>query len=190
MHPLATGSILGFSLAAPVGPIGLLALRRSLTQGTTAGFVSSLGAAMADLCYGGLAAFGSTFLSAWQTPTAMVGGEFLCCLAWRPWRSAASVQAAETTEFASTFALTLSKPMTILSFAAMVAGTGAASPAWFMTGVFAGSVLWWAMLATGAGLLRERITPLHLTWVNRGSALILLAFGVSALSTAVRGFFP
>jgi len=188
MHPVVTGSVLGFSIAAPVGPIGLLVLRRSLAQGAGAGFVSGLGAATADLCYGALAAFGITFLAAWQTPAAALGGGFLCWLAWRTWRSAACSEAAENTGFAGTFALTLSNPMTILSFAAMVAGTGAASPAWFMTGVFAGSVLWWAMLAAGAGLLRDKLAPAHLVWINKGSALILLAFGVSALSTAVRGF--
>ena len=188
MHPLMTGSILGFSIAAPVGPIDLLVLRRSRTKGATVGFVSGLGAATADLCYGALAAFGITFLAAWQTPAAVLGGAFLCWLAWQTWRSAACVNAAESTGFSGTFALTLSNPMTILSFAAMVAGTGAASPAWFMTGVFAGSVLWWAMLAASAGLLRERIAPPHLVWLNRSSALILLAFGVSALRTAVRGF--
>lgn len=191
MHPVATGSILGFSIAAPVGPIGLLVLRRSLAQGAGAGFVSGLGAATADLCYGALAAFGITFLAAWQTPAAALGGAFLCWLAWRTWRSAACSEAAESAGFAGTFALTLSNPMTILSFAAMVAsmgaGTGAATPAWFMTGVFAGSVLWWAMLAAGAGLMRDRLAPAHLVWINKGSALILLAFGVSALSTAVRG---
>lgn len=188
MHPLATGSILGFSIAAPVGPIGLLVLRRSLAQGTAAGFVSGLGAATADLCYGALAAYGITFLAAWQAPAALLGGGFLCWLAWRTWRSAACTQAARSAGFAGTFALTLSNPMTILSFAAMVAGTGAASPAWFIAGVFAGSVLWWAALAMGAGLLRERLAPTHLIWLNQGSSLVLLAFGLSALSTAVRGF--
>jgi threonine/homoserine/homoserine lactone efflux protein len=188
MHPLAAGSVLGFSIAAPVGPIGLLVLRRSLAQGVTAGFVSGLGAATADLCYGALAAFGITFLAAWQAPAALLGGGFLCWLAWRTWRGAGCERAAGSTGFAGTFALTLSNPMTILSFAAMVAGTGATSPAWFLAGVFAGSVLWWAMLAAGAGLMRERLSTAHLVWLNRGSAMILLAFGVSALSTAVRGY--
>ena len=188
MHPLLTGSILGFSIAAPVGPIGLLVLRRSLAQGMTAGFVSGLGAATADLCYGALAAFGITFLAAWQAPAAVLGGAFLCWLAWRTCVRPRASRPRKPPVSAGTFALTLSNPMTILSFAAMVAGTGAASPAWFMTGVFAGSVLWWAMLAAGADCCASASRRRTLVWLNRGSALILLAFGVSALSTAVRGF--
>lgn len=152
-----------------------------------AGFVSGLGAAMADLCYGALAAYGITFLAAWQTPAAIFGGAFLCWLAWKTWSTAECTHAPASAGFGGTFALTISNPMSILAFAAMVAGTGAASPPWFIAGVFCGSALWWAALASAAGLMRERVGATHLVWLNRGSALILLAFGFSALSTAVRG---
>ncbi len=187
MSPLTNGVVLGFSIAAPVGPIGLLVLRRSLGGGARAGLVCGLGAATADLCYGGLAAAGFTLLARWQAPAAAAGGLLLCWLAWQAWRTKAS-QAADGSGFASTFVLTLSNPMTILSFAALVAGAGAASSGWFMAGVFTGSLAWWMLLSCSAAALRPRFPAAGMVWLNRLSALVLLGFGLRALNTAARGF--
>jgi len=185
MASLWQGIILGFSIAAPVGPIGLLVIRRSVSAGPVAGLSCGLGAALADLCYGALAAGGFTLLAAWQTPLALCGGLLLCWLAWSTWRSRASQEAAGA-GFVSTFFLTLSNPMTILSFAALVASVGAASPALFITGVFTGSLTWWVLLSSVAALMRKGMPAHGMLWLNRASALVLLGFGVRALSTAAR----
>lgn len=179
------GMVLGFSIAAPVGPIGLLVLRRSLTAGMRAGFVCGLGAAAADLCYGALAVLGVTMLAAWQRPAAIIGGLILCWLAWQTLRSEPGSRAADGSGFFSTFLLTISNPMTILAFAALVAGVGAAAPGWFVAGVFSGSLLWWALLSGSAALLRQKMTPAAFVWINRAAAGVLLAFGLSVLSRAV-----
>jgi threonine/homoserine/homoserine lactone efflux protein len=186
MHAMLSGSILGFSIAAPVGPIGLLVLRRSLSDGARAGLLIGLGAATADLCYGTLAAFGITLLTQWQRPAALAGGLILLWLGWRSWRSTASTEAGAG-GFCSTFVLTLSNPMTVLSFAALVAGAGAASPAWFIAGVFAGSLAWWALLSTLAAALRRQFPESAMRWLNRASAVVLLVFGLRALASAAGG---
>lgn len=187
MDAFFKGIVLGFSIAAPVGPIGLLVLRRSLAGGMRAGFVCGLGAAAADLCYGALAVFGVTLLASWQRPAALIGGVLLCWLAWQTLRSQPGEQAAQGSGFWSTFLLTVSNPMTILAFAAMVAGVGASAPGWFVGGVFTGSMVWWAMLSTAASLLRQKVTPGAFVWINRVAACVLFGFGVRALSGPLLG---
>jgi len=193
------GLAIGFGIAAPVGPIGILCIRRTLADGRAVGFAAGLGAATADALYGAVAAFGLTLVSsalvgqrAWLQG---VGGVFLCYLGVRIWMAApASTAGAARREpglvsaWATTFALTVTNPTTILSFAAIFAGLGlggAASgygPATLMVGgVFLGSAFWWLLLSTGVGFLRSSITPAHLRWVNRGAAAIITAFGIGAL---------
>lgn len=199
---LLRGIVLGFSIAAPVGPIGLLCIRRSIAEGRMAGFVSGLGAATADALYGGIAAFGLSVLSGllishtfWLR---LVGGLFLCYLGLATFRAAPAARVATAggrtllKAYASTLLLTLTNPMTILSFAAILAGAGvgvsggAWSGAVLVLGVFAGSALWWLLLSGGASLLRERLDPGRLRWVNRVSGIILSGFGVLVL-ISVRG---
>jgi threonine/homoserine/homoserine lactone efflux protein len=192
------GLILGFSIAAPVGPIGVLCIRRTLTAGRAAGFVSGLGAATADMCYGAVAAFGLTAVSGLLIGQSfwirLIGGVFLCYLGIRTFLSKPAEQAATTGKYslvgayASTLLLTLTNPSTILSFVAIFAGLGLASAAGsysasgqLVLGVFLGSALWWLLLSTGVGLLRSRLDLRALRWVNRLSGLILLSFGLLAL---------
>jgi len=182
MEAVLQGAVLGFSIAAPVGPIGVLVLRRSIDGGRKAGFLCGLGAATADLCYGAAAAYGVTALSAWQRPTSIIGGILLLYLAWSTYRSSPGEKAASSSGFAGTFALTLANPMTILSFAALVASAGTASPAWFIAGVFLGSLAWWALLSSAAALIPARRATL--VWVNRLAALVLAGFGLAALLRA------
>lgn len=189
MTPILDGAVLGFSIAAPVGPIGLLVVRRSLAAGVRAGLACGLGAALADLCYGALAAAGFTLLARWQRPAAALGGLLLCWLASGAWRASAA-HAADGAGFLSTFLLTLSNPMTILSFAALVASAGAASPALFVAGVFSGSLAWWLLLSTSAAALRGRFPSSAMLWGNRLSALVLLAFGLLALARAAAPVLP
>lgn len=195
------GFLLGFSIAAPVGPIGILCIRRTLASGRLHGLVSGLGAASADACYGLAAAFGLTALSglllAWQTPIRLLGGIFLLYLAARIFFSKPPAENAQPVSekngglagaYFSTFLLTLSNPMTILSFTAIFAGLGLAAGAGelahsaaLVAGVFTGSAAWWLTLSLGVGLLRARVTPKVMTWVNRASGLVIAAFGLAAL---------
>lgn len=198
------GLIVGMSIAAPVGPIGILCIRRTLGGGRTAGFVSGLGAATADAMYGAAAGFGLTavagVLVGGQQWLRLVGGLFLLYLGIRTWRTAGQGGmlsfASDTSRglvgaYASTLALTLTNPMTILSFAAIFAGLGIASGARYasaaalVAGVFFGSALWWLTLSTVVGMLRHHLSTSTVQWVNRASGAIIAGFGVQALVTVL-----
>lgn len=196
---LLTGGAVGFSIAAPVGPIGALTIRRTLAQGRLIGFLTGLGAATADAAYGAIAAFGLTLVTdallSHQLWLRLGGGLFLLYLGIQTWRAnpapvnqngaANGLLAA----YASTLLLTLANPTTILSFIGIFAGLGLGPTAgnytlaaWFVLGVFFGSALWWLLLSTGVGLLRQRIDQTGLRWVNRISGALITAFGVFALA--------
>jgi threonine/homoserine/homoserine lactone efflux protein len=195
---LLKGMVIGFSIAAPVGPIGVLCIRRSLAGGSTVGFASGLGAATADATYGCVAAFGLTAISGFlvrqQFWLALVGGIFLCYLGLRtffakPAENAAKAQDGNLwTAFSSTFFLTLTNPATILSFVAVFAGFGLGASTDYLTavalvlGVFLGSALWWLILSGGVGLVRSRMNNTWMRAVNRLSGTILFAFGCYALT--------
>jgi len=197
------GLAIGFSIAAPVGPIGVLCIRRTLAEGRTSGFVSGLGAATADGLYGVVAGFGLTFLSnlliQQQVWVRLIGGLFLCILGLKtffapPAREEASVTGKKGLEeaYASTFMLTLTNPMTILAFAAIFAGLGVGSAAGdylaaglLVAGVFTGSAMWWLFLSGAVGLFRRSISLAGMRWINRISGLIITAFGVGALVSLV-----
>jgi threonine/homoserine/homoserine lactone efflux protein len=198
------GLILGLSIAAPVGPIGVLCIRRTLAQGRSYGLVSGLGAATADAVYGCVAGFGLTFVSGFlvdqQSWLRLIGGAFLCYLGIKTLLAKPVQDPAEAKgvgllgAYGSTFFLTLTNPMTILSFAAVFAGLGVAetggdygSAAILVAGVFTGSALWWLILSGGVSLFRDRFTPQALVWVNRISGLVVLGFGVFALWGVVAG---
>jgi len=186
LYSVARGAWLGFSIAAPVGPIGLLVLKRTLREGRAAGWFSGLGAALADLIYGMLAVAGVSLAADFARPVALVGGAILLWLAWQSWREPAATAAAAgrgTTLagcVATTFLLTLSNPMTILVFAAMVASAGGGAPAWFVLGVFLGSMLWWTILSAGAHW-SGAAKWLSGAMLSRLSAVTLACFGVWAI---------
>jgi threonine/homoserine/homoserine lactone efflux protein len=192
------GLVIGFSIAAPVGPISVLCIRRTLTEGRISGLISGLGAATADALYGSIAAFSLTFISNilinQQTWIGLIGGVFLCFLGLKIFLSPPAKQAARVkghglvSTFASTFFLTLTNPMTILSFAAIFAGLGVGSQtanylfaATLVLGVFTGSALWWLILSSGVSLLGQKIESRRLQWVNRISGIIIIIFGLLAL---------
>jgi threonine/homoserine/homoserine lactone efflux protein len=192
------GFIIGISIAAPVGPIGLLCIRRTLAEGKISGLVSGLGAASADGIYGIIAGFGLTFLSTFlveqKTWLGLVGGLFLCMLGVRTFLSGPTETEIQNRgkglagNFFSTFLLTLSNPMTILSFTAIFAGLGLTntnnnyiSAALLVLGVFCGSALWWLFLSQAAGFFRNQITPGWMRWINRISGMVIFGFGIAAL---------
>jgi len=196
-HPLGLwkGAAAGFAIAAPVGPIGLLCIRRTLKHGSLAGFVSGLGAAVADLIYGLLAVAGIGVLNAWLLHRSQwlsaAGGLFLIGLGIHIWREPPAGESADARDlglvasFGSTFLLTLTNPMTIVSFAGLMAGLGAAAskaaPFSLAVGVFLGSAAWWLVLSSTTALLRHRLSPASLRWVNRGAAALLIAFALITL---------
>ena len=192
------GLMIGFSIAAPVGPIGVLCIRRTLTEGRISGLISGLGAATADALYGSIAAFGLTFISniliSQQGWIRLIGGLFLCSLGLKIFLSPPAKQAAHVKSYglvgtyASTFFLTLTNPMTILSFAAIFAGLGVGSETLnylsagaLVIGVFIGSALWWLILSSGVSLIGKKINDRTLRWVNRVSGIIITVFGILAL---------
>jgi threonine/homoserine/homoserine lactone efflux protein len=199
---LLRGLVVGFGIAAPVGPIGLLCIQRTLSQGRSAGLVSGLGAASADAVYGFIAAFGLTLVTAFlvghQLWLGIIGGAFLIFLGVKTFRTPPAQQAAEVEQgtlsraYLSTFVLTLTNPMTILSFVAIFAGAGlatqaagASGAALMVLGVFIGSATWWLLLSGGVSLLRGRIDGRVMTWVNRGAGVLIIGFGLYALATAL-----
>lgn len=200
MNEFLQGFGIGLSVAAPVGPIGLLCIRRSIAQGFLIGFSSGLGAAAADAAYGSVAAFGLTLISNFLVDQriwlGLVGGLFLCYLGLATFFAKPSDQPAKSESgtalraFLSTLLLTLANPMTVLMFGAIFAGFGLgrnpatatyASAAIMVAGVFLGSACWWLFLSGTAGYLRGKITFQWMTRINRLSGLIILIFGVLAL---------
>jgi threonine/homoserine/homoserine lactone efflux protein len=202
---LLRGLIVGFSIAAPVGPIGVLCIRRTLSDGRASGLASGLGAATADGLYGCIAGFGlsllSNFLISQQIWLHLLGGMFLIYLGTKTLLTKPATQAASTAgkgmvgAYLSTLFLTLTNPMTILSFAAIFAGLGLASgrgddgtAIWLVLGVFLGSALWWLTLTSVVGAFRERFDAHRMRWVNRISGAVILGFGLLALANSLRGF--
>ncbi len=192
------GLIIGFSIAAPVGPIGLLCIQRTLAYGRIAGFVSGLGAATADAVYGMIAAFGLTFISTFLISQEfwlrLVGGLFLCYLGIRTFLAKPTSETTQTEQqslleaYTSIFFLTITNPVTILAFVAIFAGLGVGdtegnhfAALLFVLGVFMGSALWWLLLTGGTSLVRGHFTPKALLWVNWLSGAIITTFGLLAL---------
>ncbi|SFL48785.1 LysE family translocator [Pelosinus propionicus] len=192
---LVKGLILGFSIAAPVGPIGILCIRRTLTQGMRTGLAAGLGAATADLFYGSIAAFGLTIITNVFVDNSLyfriVGSGFLFYLGYGTFiDKPASIkeeiyQDGWIRAYLTTFFLTITNPMTILSFSAVFAGFGMIdakddflSSCLLVTGVFLGSCLWWFILSGMVHLLRHRFNYQRLIWVNRMSGILIIGFAI------------
>lgn len=184
-------ALVGLSIAAPVGPIGLLCMQRTLAHGLRVGFVSGLGAACADAVYGAIGAFGlaavTQFFIALASPLALGGALVLAWMGWRMLRAVPLAHAAQADvgahplrAFISVFMLTLSNPMTILSFVAVFAAIGgttmpdARSAGAMVGGVFTGSALWWLTLAAAVAAVRHRVDARVMQVINRLAGLTLL----------------
>ena len=197
------GLVIGFTVAMAVGPMSLLTMRRTIAHGRLYGLVSGLGIATADASYGAVAAFGLTAVTAVlvgaRTALSVAGGVFLIWLGARTIvdRAVATAAAAAAgsdrpglpAAWLSIYGLTMTNPMTILSFAAIFAGFGLAGgslleAALLTIGVFVGSSLWWIALTSVVGRLRTRLTPAVLISINRASGVALLVFGVLAIAAA------
>jgi threonine/homoserine/homoserine lactone efflux protein len=198
------GLLIGFSIAAPVGPIGLLCIRRTLAEGRISGLVTGLGAATADMLYGWVAGFGLTFVSDFLVQSTrcagtrfclrLIGGGFLGFLGIKIFLSRPAGKAATVSgkgllgAYASTVFLTLANPMTVISFAAIFAGLGVGvttgsyrAAGVLVLGVFLGSALWWLLLSSGVSLCRGKMDAGGLRWVNRTAGVAIMLFGLWAL---------
>jgi putative LysE/RhtB family amino acid efflux pump len=187
----AKGLVLGVTIAAPVGPIGILCIRRTMQFGFATGVAGGLGTAVADALYAVLVALGfATVLSGWLAGNSWVrifGAMMLLFLAWQAWNSAPGAQEAAVDSktlggtFAATFVLTVANPATILTFLAVFAAfevdrADLGGAAWLVAGVFLGSLGWWIVLAGAVSALRARIDERVARTINRGAALVLAVF--------------
>jgi len=204
---LVKGIVVGIVIAVPVGPVGVLCLRRTIFAGRLSGLVSGLGAATADALFGAIAAFGLTFVSSWlfgyENWLRIGGGAYLiysggtALLPRRPDRMTEAVDP-ETLfrDFASAFALTITNPVTILVFLAIFAALGLGGSratllrsSFMVLGVWVGSLLWWLALNAGVGMFRRSIEPRHLAWIGRSSGLVLLLSGAVLVASVVLKHF-
>jgi threonine/homoserine/homoserine lactone efflux protein len=198
IYHIIQGILIGLVVAVPVGPLGLLCINRSLMLGALAGLASGLGVASADSLAAGIAALGisliSDFLIEHQLILRLVGGVFLCVLGYRIYRTEPAVRVPTISTnglvgaYMTTFFLTFSNPVTILSFIAIYAGWHVPSlhghylaAAFLMAGVFIGSGIWWVVLFAGLTLFRLNISHGFLGLVHRVSGVLIVGFGVAVL---------
>jgi threonine/homoserine/homoserine lactone efflux protein len=198
IYLLIEGILIGLVVAVPVGPLGLLCINRALMLGPLCGLCSGLGVATADAIAAGIAALGITlvsdFLTDHQVLLRFVGGIFLCYLGYKIYRTEPVSRVPINTvngllsAFSTTFFLTLSNPVTILSFVAIYAGWHVpslkghyAAAATLTAGVFAGSSLWWVGLFLGLTVFHEKFDLRFLFWVHRVSGAVIASSGVFVL---------
>jgi len=203
---LIKGIIIGFPIAATIGPIGILCIHRSLTKGRLSGFFTGMGAATADAIYGAVAAFGLTFISSFlikqQLWFQIIGIIFLFYLGTKTFIKAPQEKNLEKVksnglfnDYLSTFFLTIINPMTILSFAAVFAGFGLSqtkgdyvSASILVLGVFIGSALWYLILSNGIELFREKIKTNILALINKISGSMIIGFAIVILVSLVNSY--
>ena len=192
----------GIAVAAPVGPVGVLCIQRTLRGGVAFGLASGFGVATADGLYAALAALGlavvTQAVAALQVPLAVTGGVLMVVLAYRAWaqpgqRCEAALEPTTrglAATYGSALVLTLANPATIISFAAIMAGLGAAvadpgdGPV-FVAGIALGSLAWWTLLAFAVGYARAKAPQVLVNWAGRVSALILGVAGVAVSASAM-----
>lgn len=192
--------IAGFAIAAPIGPASILTMRRAASN-TASGVFSGLGAATADVVHAVLAILGVAAVAdlivshGW----AMRGGAAIALLgmavfSFRKRRDGppAPVSALSlASDWASSLALTVMNPGTLLGFVAIFAGLGIAvrpdsamEYVFVIGGVLLGSVLWWMGLALGSRLVGARLRPVHLRWIDRVTGALFLIGGVALAGSA------
>jgi len=198
------GAVIGFLIAVPVGPAAVLCIRRSITVGAVAGYMTGIGAALGDSVFGAVAAFGLSFVEQFVTEREAwllgIGGIGLCVMGWTTMRHrprtvgdpvADDSEHRMSTQFqyaSSSFFITVFNPLTVMAFGAAfagrnLAGVGASLPdaGLLVAAVFCGALGWWTIICTAAVALRTRFTGAGLLWLNRISGAVILAFGVAAL---------
>ena len=198
MNPevFVSGAIIGVMLAAPVGPLALICIHRSVTRGTLHGFISGLGIATADALYAGVVASGLTliseFLLAYQVPLRIIAGALLLFIGYRLFRSPADTMSPRQNgnerylhEYSTMTALTLANVFTIVSIGIFLSGSGivvrTASPLAglvFATGVFTGEIIWWLAACSALGSINHRLNPGRLLLINKISGCVITFAGI------------
>jgi threonine/homoserine/homoserine lactone efflux protein len=198
IHLLIEGVLIGIVVAVPVGPLGLLCINRALATGALCGLFSGLGVASADALAAGIAALGITLISGFLTDHQVLlrlgGGIFLCYLGVKIYQTKPTQQTPTGDvngllgAYVTTFLLTISNPVTILSFIAIYAGWQVESlsghylaAAVLTLGVFLGSTLWWVAIFVGLTAFRDKFTLNALGWIHRVSGALITGFGVAVL---------
>jgi threonine/homoserine/homoserine lactone efflux protein len=198
---LLKGLIIGFAMAVPIGPIGIMCIRKTLAEGHSRGLIIGLGAATADSLYGGIAAFGLTFVSeviaSQHLWLSLAGGGLLLFLGIRTFRAKRKDPIVPFDEkgllgsYISAFLLALTNPLTIFAFVAVFAAFGLGHRVIFISacilvlGVFAGSSLWFLVLGYVATLFRKKLDASGLRWVNRISGSLIVLSGIAAFVSLI-----
>lgn len=193
------GIAIGFAMAVPVGPIGILCIRKTLTEGRLRGLIIGLGAATADLFYGAVAAFGLTFISdtlvSQKFWIRLVGGTLLLFLGIRIFRAKPKDPKIRLRSngilrsYLTSVFLTLTNPLTIFAFIAVFAALGLGdglsyfSSSILVTGVFIGSGLWFLILSSGTILFRKKLDLVGLRWVNKIAGTLIILSGLIAIGS-------
>ncbi len=188
------GLAAGFIIAAPVGPVNVLCIQRTLEKGWKPGMVAGMGAAVGDSVYGGIAGFSISiiiqFLIQEEFWFRLIGGILLIVIgAVYYFKPPPSIQAGRNSasansDFAAAFLLTLANPTTVLSFLTVLAtlGLGRHRPLWetslLIAGIFCGSMTWWLVLTGSTNLMRGKITDRSMAWMNRVAGMAIGAFGL------------
>jgi threonine/homoserine/homoserine lactone efflux protein len=203
MEAFLQGMVVGVALAAPVGPVGLLCIRLALTQGRWTATAAGMGAATADGIFGAVAGLGLLFIqnaiARFDTQLSLIGTAIIFAIGIATWRKPASLDSAPPSpftlarDFALTFSMAITNPATMFAALAMFAALGPVDAVerpvhavLLVSGVFLGSAMWWLFLASLVIGIRQRITN-NIGWVNKGSALLLFAFGAAILMRLAGG---
>ena len=196
------GIIIGFAIAAPVGPIAILCIQRTLSHGRLTGFCIGMGAASADMIYACIAGFGLVFITSFlilhQTWLRFIGSIFLLYLGYKVSRSKPAAWLPENKQtnlvkiYGFSFMLTLTNPLTIFAFMAIFTSFGIVSQhehysftILLISGVFIGSFLWWLILVWSVSLFRSRIKPSSFRWINLCAGSIIVLFGAGTLASSL-----
>ncbi|WP_459202280.1 LysE family translocator [Methanococcus sp. CF] len=198
-----TGIILGFSIAAPIGPIGILCIQKTLNFGKLHGFATGFGAATADAMYGIIAAFSLTVISNYFIENAfflkVIGGIFLIYLGVTSLKSSKNLELIQDVKkekliitYLNTFFLTLTNPMTIIYFTLLFSGFVIPQSDYYMSlilviGVFSGSLLWSGFLTVISSKFSKKCSK-HVDKINKISGMLLIAFALFVFSSALKQF--
>jgi threonine/homoserine/homoserine lactone efflux protein len=193
------GIIIGFAMAIPIGPVGIICVRKTLTEGRLRGLIIGLGAATADLFYGSVAAFGLTIISdtldSQRFWIRLIGGALLLFLGIRTFRTRPKElkipinNSGILRSYLTTIFITLTNPLTIFAFLAVFAalgigsGLGYFSASVLVTGVFMGSGLWFLLLSSGAILFRKKLDIAGMRWVNKIAGILIIISGLIAIGS-------
>ncbi|MGA2739114.1 MAG: LysE family translocator [Bryobacteraceae bacterium] len=194
---LSKGVLAGLAISAPVGPVNVLCISRTLSNGRIAGVISGLGAAAADTVYGAIAGFSISFVIDFllreEFWIRLCGGTLLIALGVRyyfkkPQSLAREGRSSAHSEFITAFLLNLTNPTTVLSFLAVLAtlGMGHHRARWLtillVAGIFGGAMLWWILLTAATSRFRERFNDNAMLWMNRIAGLAIGGFGIVTLA--------